>query len=61
MVDVIYEEVIKLSSLKASFSFIKDTENIEKYYIGEDINDIDRVNFILKKGFQIQKESVRKP
>ncbi len=61
MVDVIYEEVIKLSSLKASFSFIKDTENIEKYYIGEDINDIDRVNFILKKGFQIQKESVRQP
>ncbi len=56
----LFEEVVKINSAKVILCpSNQDNEEIEKYYIDENLSEIDKINHILKKGYPVQKAAVR--
>ncbi len=41
-----------------SIFYVKCEEEIAKFYIDEELSEKDRISFIIKKGFSIQKSAV---
>lgn len=57
-----FYEVINFNDLKVRrilIKFNKSNEEFLKFYINEDFNDIERINYIIKKGYSSQKEAVK--
>ena len=54
------EEVVKINSVKVNERYnLQDNEDIEKYFIEENLNELEKISYILKKGYPIQKAAVR--
>ena len=54
-----YEEVIHFKDLKVILFFnFQDEKDTNEFYINEELTEIEKINFILKKGTVIQKEAV---
>jgi hypothetical protein len=55
----ILEEVIKLKDLKVNTFNTQSNEDFTKFYINDDMDDVERLNYIMKKGYNVQKLAVR--
>lgn len=59
MVDSLYEEVIRINSLKVYHVLIQDKdEEIQKYYIPEEMKELERITLICKRGAPFQRKAV---
>jgi hypothetical protein len=54
-----YEEVIHFKDFKVNLFFnFQDEKDSNEFYINEELTELEKINFILKKGTVIQKEAV---
>ncbi len=56
-----YEEVINFNDMKVRNTIlihVQTDEEFLKFYINEEFNDSERINYIIKKGFICQKACV---